>query len=151
MKMFFTLLLFITSVAIADPQIDLQDGGTCHIPANQTNAGDEIKMPCSKYAYIREDGAGGAEGVIRIKVENAVAGIFPGLEVTDVADIEINKRGKGGTLYFDSTSGVPCNLVNEDGTNYQSNDWEASIRVTGYDDETFKAKVFVICRNAQAN
>ncbi|PUB87064.1 MAG: hypothetical protein DBP02_02130 [gamma proteobacterium symbiont of Ctena orbiculata] len=158
MKYTFTFLLLFSAFAVADVKINETAGATCHIPASQTNGGNEYKTPCKpSNVGIREFGDGTtASGQLIFDVNEAMYGVFPGLNTTNTLETVIHYNGREGFLRFDGSEGVPCNLVNDDGTTFTTNDWTARIEIIDWRPgeaarQPFKAHVKIACRNATAN
>jgi len=112
MKLLTSLLLLLSLSVSANPEMNSEDNYS-HLPLNANNANNELNIG-GVSGHIVKNGDGTADGLLIYKVKG-----YPAM------DTEFSE---------DTAPGLTCELVEGNGTQYNSEDWESTYEIDGLDD-----------------
>lgn len=129
-------LFLICGNVLADSRMEEANGNDsfAHFIRDANNTDDEVKQG-GIFVSVAPDGNGNADGIAYFQTK-----------VRAIADTLVPGEGNRSLIFTNDDANQACTMVDDDGNEYTSNDWESLIVVKGT-----KATFQLICKNGAQN
>lgn len=126
-----SLALLLSTPAMSDQRFETV-GGFCHFILNAQNDDNEVYFAnCLNSIVQNNDGTGNGSTIILVTYPTGSAPISEDITFT-------------GT-----DTGIPCIMVDSNGTTYQTNDWDSEYKILPSKNNLDRVSFSLSCRNAQ--